>query len=284
MGLTVHSWLKRAQIVLASLAIGLGAQFLIPSAAHASGQSISIFQFNMCGNRCNGGSLTVAKDVENSVNNRSPQPAFVTLEEICENQYWDIWNNLAPYYGTFIPTGPTCSNGQAYGIAILTRTSSYSNLGSWNLPNPYGHENRKMGCLQTSTFGGTQPVVACVTHIDYHSDTYASQISWVANQAHSFWSGHKVLVMGDFNVTPWNSAISPMYNTAGGTGIFYEADEPPSGSRTYIGSDYNEVTCGGKKIDYVFLSEYDFYSNYWGDATYASNSDHAPLWAGVQLI
>jgi endonuclease/exonuclease/phosphatase family metal-dependent hydrolase len=37
------------------------------------------------------------------------------------------------------------------------------------------------------------------------------------------------------------------------------------------------------KIDYIFLSRYDFSGTY-GDATYALRSDHTPLWAWTNYV
>ena len=37
------------------------------------------------------------------------------------------------------------------------------------------------------------------------------------------------------------------------------------------------------KIDFIFLSRYDF-SGYSADATFASRSDHTPLWAWATYV
>ena len=115
------------------------------------------------------------------------------------------------------------------------------------------------------------------------------------------WSGHHVLIGGDFNVTPGSSTLNPMYSSqyANGTGVFNEADASNfSRSGGGVGSSYNEYTggcfsypCGWqaaywhptKKIDYVFLSRYDF-TGFTADATYALRSDHTPLWAWATFV
>jgi endonuclease/exonuclease/phosphatase family metal-dependent hydrolase len=264
--------------------------------AEAASADLTFLQFNMCGQACRT-HMTIVTDVENSINGRSPQPFVVTLNEVCRSQYDKLYVDLLPYYGHFEPTvASRCWDGSDYGIAILLRTSSFSYLGSWPLPNPGGGEPRKMSCLQTNVSGASQPLVACVTHIDTNSANIASQISAVAGRARGFWADNKVLVGGDFNTTPDSSALSPMYSTlhSGGTGVFNEADSgyfSRSGGGT--GSTYNEYTggcqhrpCGCRvndwktlrKIDYIFLSRYDF-TSYSADATYALHSDHTPLWA-----
>lgn len=268
--------------------------------ARAASASLAFLQFNMCGNAC-GTHQTVTTDVENSINNHSPQPYVVTLNEVCRSQYSKLYVDLLPYYGHFEPTvSGACWDGSDYGIAILLRTSSFSYLGSWSLPNPGGNEARKMSCLQTSVSGASQPLIACVTHIDYHSANIAAQVSAVASRAQGYWSGHKVLVGGDFNTTPGSSAMNPMYSTqySAGTGVFNEADSANfSRGGGGVGSTYNEYTggcvsypCGWqaaywnptKKIDFMFLSRYDF-TGYSADASYALHSDHTPLWVTATI-
>ena len=258
------------------------------------------FHFNMCGNKCRGGNLDVANDVINSVNNSSPQPFAMTLNEVCRNQYNHIYSSLLPYYGRFEVTVPgACSNGTDYGIAVLVRTSSYQFHAAWRLPG--GYEARKLACIKTSaTGGGTQPLMACVTHIDYHSDVQAAQIRFVADRGREMWSGHHVLIGGDFNVTPGSSTLNPMYSSQypNGSGVFSEADAGNfSRGGGGVGSTYNEYTggcvsypCGAgrlwlptRKIDYIFLSRYDF-TGFSADATYALRSDHTPLWAWATFV
>lgn len=252
--------------------------------------------FNMCGSKCMEGELDVANDVINSINGSSPQPFAVTLNEVCRNQYNHMFTTLVPYYGRFEVTVPgACKNGQDYGIAVLVRTADYTFYNAWPLPG--GHEPRKMVCIRTAaTGGGSQPLIACSTHIDYHSDVQAQQIAFVAARGREMWSGNHVLIGGDFNVSPTDSKLNPMYSPehSGGTGVFNEADTNGfSRSGGGVGSGYNEYTggcfhwpCGYRandwkptsKIDYIFLSRYDF-AGYYGDATYALRSDHTPLWA-----
>jgi len=268
--------------------------------------AIGILQFNMCGNVCTNDSIPTADAVVSSITNHSPQPAFVMLEEVCRDQYNEIWNLLPTYDGYFIKTVTGgCSGGSMdYGIAILTKTFSWTQLGPWKLPEQVGYtsdEDRYLGCLQTSTFGGSQPIVACVTHISTNSHNQPGQVQFVASKGSYYYNGHKVIVGGDFNLTPPVQSMNPMYDSAyspTGSGIFNEADADPSTlSRTGggAGSTYNEYTvCGGNrkpcgygktysptsKIDYIFASDFDFTSRS-ADATYSTVSDHTPLWGLV---
>lgn len=285
-------------LLLAGMAVPLAG----PVPAYAASVVHTYLQFNMCGNACNSGGLDVANDVVASVNSRSP--FVVTLNEVCRNQYSHIWATLIPYYGKFETTVPgACANGADYGNAILLRTSSFTDLAptGWTLPNPGGNETRKLSCLRTSaTGGGTQPLVACVTHIDYHDANLAQQVASVASTTRALWSGNHVLVGGDFNIRPTDPRLNPMYApgySPAGTGVFNEADAPSSLSRSGggAGSATNEYTgqcfsrpCGTTwlpraKIDYMFLSRLDF-SGYSADATYAGRSDHTPLWATATYV
>jgi endonuclease/exonuclease/phosphatase family metal-dependent hydrolase len=160
-----------------------------------------------------------------------------------------------------------------------------------------------MECVGTTAFGGSQPLVACVTHIDYHSANIAQQITAVANRANGYYSGNHVIVGGDFNVAPDNSALNAMYRSAysrSGFGFFNEADAPSGLSRSSgrcAGCSTNEATvCGGQKypcgylkqyypydkIDFIFLGAGDF-ASFTADATYALHSDHTPLWASTAM-
>jgi endonuclease/exonuclease/phosphatase family metal-dependent hydrolase len=155
-----------------------------------------------------------------------------------------------------------------------------------------------MGCIQTSAFGGGQPIVACVTHVTTNSTDRSFQIQDVASRANGYWNGNKVIVGGDFNAyPPSTSSMNPMYlpgYSPAGSGNFFEADAMDM-SRTDGGynTTYNENTlCGGgvtpcgsgqvnhptQKSDYIFFSNFDF-SSVTGDATWANHSDHAPEWA-----
>lgn len=287
-----RSKVLRRMASLLTLGIVTAAGSLIVAApARAASVSHTYFHFNMCGNKCNAGGLNVANDVINSIYNRNPQPFVVTLNEVCGNQYNHMYysTQLGAYFGRFFVTVPgACANGTDYGIAIWVKTPSYAVVTEVWLPDPYNKEDRKLGCLKTSaTGGGTQPLIACVTHIDPHDDTTTVQIRAVADTVRPHWTGNHVMVAGDFNATPKSSRMSPMYHSGydiPGTGIFNEADSADLGRNTNgTTGTYNEDTQGWEKIDYIFLSKFD-YTNYSGDATYAANSDHDPLWAVVTYV
>lgn len=280
--------------LLAALLVTVAGLAVVPAAvpaASATSARLTFLSANLCGNAC-GTRMTVVGDLEQALRARSPYA--VTLQEVCRSQLNRLLADLPAYRGRFATTlAKRCWDGSDYGIAVLVRTSSFTVAGEWWLPNPGGNEPRKLLCLQSSVAGASQPLVACSVHVDYHAANLAAQLAAVASRTRSLYRGHKVLVGGDLNTTPGSSALNPMYDSAywHGTGVFEEADAT-NHRRSGGGPDstYNEFTsCGSmpcgpsnRKIDYVFMSRYDF-TNRSADATNAAHSDHALLWAWAAL-
>jgi endonuclease/exonuclease/phosphatase family metal-dependent hydrolase len=262
----------------------------VPPVSAASAK-VSLLQFNVCGKTCHLGTAVVG-DIENAVTSADPQPLVLTLNEMCRSDYAKLTADLPAYHGYFQTTLPrNCADGSDNGDVILVRTSSVTYLGSWALPRPGGGEARMVTCLRTSVSGASRPLVACVTHIDYHASNTAAQISAVATRAAGYAPANAVVVGGDFNSTPTSSPLNAMYSGSypGGHGTFVEADSA-NHLRTGGGSSstYNQFTgCGGApcpsashpahhKIDYLFLSDTGF-SGYSATALSAAHSDHRPL-------
>jgi endonuclease/exonuclease/phosphatase family metal-dependent hydrolase len=260
---------------------------------HAASARVGFLQFNVCGKTCHLGTAVVG-DIENVVASSSPQPFVLTLNEMCRSDYARLTSDLPTYHGYFQTTLPgNCADGSDNGDVVLARTTGISYLGSWALPRPGGGEPRRLTCLRTSVAGASRPLVACVTHIDYHASNTASQIAAVAARAEGYLPANAVLVGGDFNSIPTSSALNVIYTPSypNGRGSFVEADSANQ-SRTGGGSSstYNEFTgCGGapcpsashpahRKIDYVFMSGSGF-STYSANALSAAHSDHRPLLA-----
>ncbi len=275
----------RLLLGVAVLAVAAPLAVAIPAPpASATSYTQTYLQFNMCGNACHKGAGGVVADIERSILSRSPQPFVVTLNEVCKNQFDRLNRDLGRYEGRFGPTGPRCANGQPYGNAILVRSSNFSHLGTWSLPNPGRNEGRRLLCLRIP-ITGNQPMVACVTHIDYHVANKAAQISKVASIVGQYDANNGVLVGGDFNTRPWEAPLHAMYRSyysPSGRGIFIECDSPKPYNREYKTSSYNEGTfkSNNRKLDYIFLSR--DWSNWWGDATTSSSYfDHRLLWGGA---
>ncbi len=258
---------------------------------NAASAPVGFLQFNVCGKTCHLGTAVVG-DIENAVTSSSPQPFVLTLNEMCRSDYAKLTSDLPAYHGYFQTTLPgNCADGSDNGDVVLARTTGISYLGSWALPRPGGGEARRVTCLQASVPGASRPLVACVTHIDYHSANTATQVAAVAARAGGYAPANAVVVGGDFNSIPTSSAMSAMYSPSypNGHGSFVEADSA-NHVRTGGGSSstYNEFTgCGGapcpsashpahRKIDYVFMSGTGF-SAYSANAQSAAHSDHRPV-------
>lgn len=97
-------------------------------------------------------------------------------------------------------------------------------------------------------------VVACSTHLGVGDTAYLrpSQASQLAAWTTSWWlpSNYAVIMAGDFNMTPGNSAMDHMYGSGGGWGPFNEASELLHGRR-----DNEVATTKNGKYDYVFFNK-----------------------------
>ena len=249
----------------------------LPADAGTPPATLSILQFNMCGNAC-GTRFAVVDDLEAEITGRTRQPFVVTLNEVCRGQYDRLLADL-PYHGHFQPTMPNrCWDGSDYGIAVLVRSSDVGYAGSAPLPAPAGGEPRTVTCVRTAF--QSRPLVACATHLDTDPANTASQVTAVAEHAGAFRAGAAVVVGGDFNTTPGRPALDPM------DAAFVEADAADdaftggcSRARCGDGPGYVHPT---RKIDYVFLSRGDF-TGVSALVTSAAHSDHTPLRATATL-
>jgi len=267
----------RRVVRLAGLVVLVYALLRLPADAGTPPATLSILQFNMCGNAC-GTRFAVVDDLEVEITGRARQPFVVTLNEVCRAQYDQLLAAL-PYHGHFQPTMPNrCWDGSDYGIAVLVRSSDVGYAGSAPLPAPAGGEPRTVTCVRTTV--RAEPLVACATHLDTDPANTASQVATVADHADAFRAGAAVVVGGDFNTTPAQPALDPM--RAG----FVEADAADEAftagcARARCGDapGYAHPT---RKIDYVFLSRGDF-TGISALVTSAPHSDHTPLWATAAL-
>jgi endonuclease/exonuclease/phosphatase family metal-dependent hydrolase len=265
---------------LAGLVVLVYALLRLPAGADTPPGTLSVLQFNMCGNACET-RFMVVDDLEAEITGRGRQPFVVTLNEVCRGQYDRLLAKLAnlPYHGNFQTTVPNrCWDGSDYGIAVLVRSSDVEHAGSAPLPAPAGGEPRTVTCVRTAV--RERALVACVTHLDTDPANTTSQVAAVAEHAAAFTADAAVVVGGDFNTIPGRPALDPM--DAG----FVEAD---AADDAFTGG-CSRARCGGgpgyahptRKIDYVFLSRGDF-TGVSASVTSAPHSDHTPLWATATL-
>jgi endonuclease/exonuclease/phosphatase family metal-dependent hydrolase len=266
----------RRVVRLAALVLLVYALLRLPADADAPPGTLTILQFNMCGDAC-GTRFAVVDDLEGEITGGRP-PFVVTLDEVCRRQYDRLLADL-PYHGHFQPTVRNrCWDGSDYGIAVLVRSSDVEYAGSMPLPAPAGGEPRTVTCVRTVVT--RQPLVACATHLDTDPRNTPSQVAAVAEHVDAFRTGAAVVVGGDFNTTPDQPALDPM--DAG----FVEADAADDAftggcprARCGTGPGYVHPT---RKIDYVFLSRGHF-TGVSAVVGSAPHSDHTPLWATATL-
>jgi endonuclease/exonuclease/phosphatase family metal-dependent hydrolase len=261
---------------LAGLVVLVYALLRLPAAADPPPGTLAFLQFNMCGSAC-GSRFAVVRDLEREITGRGPEPFVVTLDEVCRGQYDRLLADL-PYHGHFEPTVPhRCFDGSDYGTAVLLRSSAVEYVGSAPLPAPAGGEPRTVTCVRTRL--PERALVACATHLDTDPANTAIQVAAVAAYASRDRGGAAVVVGGDFNVTPGQPAMRPMYAR------FAEVD--PTGTDT---GGCSRARCGDRsgyahptrKIDYLFLSAGAF-RGVRAQVTEAPHSDHAPLRATATL-
>lgn len=272
--------------VAVAAAIAAVAVVALSSGAPQTAYRQTYVQFNLCGNACSRGALSVITNLETAIGER--RPFAVTLNEVCENQYAKLRADLLAYEGRFDPTGPTCRNGARYGNAVFVRATDVRMVGSWELPNPAGDETRRLMCLSTR-LPGAPTLAICVTHVSNVADNIAPQVSAVAGILNGLDDGNAVLLGGDVNTDPADVSMDPLYSSCyeSGAGGFREADSGGCASRSLLnqqaGSDViNEDTYGRHKFDYVFLSDGDWSSTRANTSdTSKGLSDHDALWVSA---
>ena len=239
---------------------------------------LKVLQFNICGNadHCPDPTGVAAKLVE-SIEGRDPadRPDMISLNEVCRTQFDFLRARLGELGygdGAFSNNHPPACDGAGFGNAVFT-TDPIQDSRNIQLPNPVGAgEERGMLCVDTVFYFG------CSTHLSTETENQLSQVVHVASVAEDeLDAGKRVIVAGDLNMEPENSALNSLYEDCyGGNGQFGEGDASPYCTKT------GENTAGNRKIDYIFFDTQNF-GDFEGDVTGSNASDHNMLWATAQL-
>lgn len=265
-----------------------------------------IFQFNMCGAKQEPTPGCATQVLSNAVPAVASsildfKPDVITLNEICQSQFHQLRDTLnvngytafANFSTTRNPE-PKCGSDpllDGLGNAIFSHTP-LSNAEETLLPSAGESETYNLTCGETELRGHT--IKACVTQLSSSADVRGEQATAVAHQVADYLdAGVPVIVGGDFQARPWESALTPMYTHHGGAGRMHEVDET---DREYFQNpesscaldDLNCRTGEGtvplpvalqNKHDYIFVS--DDFAALDADATRTSFSSHVPLrgWA-----
>ena len=259
--LLVTAALVVAVVVGVVVAVAGAGLFVETSAITSASGGIRLLQFNMCGHVCRDASRDKVAGVVDSL--ADLHPAAAALNEVCRSQLTAIVAGTADrgwaMDARFIVTQPDeCAAEGDYGNAVLTRSPIIdTDTLTYAAQDPGNPEHRGLLCVTAKL--GNRPTHICTTHIvdsfdDPVGDVRRTQIALAAHRAESY--GGPVVLMGDFNALPPDSAMSVLYTKQHGDGGFGEFDEIGQGSGTCRCGDPTHNS--GAKYDYIFVSSRDF--------------------------
>jgi endonuclease/exonuclease/phosphatase family metal-dependent hydrolase len=256
------SWRRRLLLVSTAVVAAVVGAFLLvaPSRVTSPSVGIRLLQFNMCGHSCPEAASDKVAGVVDFL--ADFHPAAATLNEVCRSHLAGIVAGTADrdwaMHDRFIVTQPDgCADEGDYGNAVLTRaTVINTDALTYAAQVPGDPEHRGLLCVTAQL--GDRPTHICTTHIvdsshDPAGDIRRAQIALAAQRVDSY--GGPVVLMGDFNVSPTDSAMSVLYTKQDGGGGNGEFEEIGQGSHT---CRCGESTGFGSKFDYIFVSSRDF--------------------------
>jgi endonuclease/exonuclease/phosphatase family metal-dependent hydrolase len=286
----------RALAILFVLAVAV--VLVQPTAASAASVQLRVWDFNVCDQYgrsnadCQVTPAQRASAISSSITSFSPQ--VVTFQEMCRSTFDLVVGSLPPgwvsyFFSTFTTTDSRCQSvDHTWGIALLAQSAVLTNPGTTLLGTETSGEQRTFLCIDVTVTVGMR---VCTTHLTSTSQAgAASQATTAANLVNQWVAANATVVVGgDFNLnvrqcsnTNVATGLGPWYSgTFGhgkvrcysGTGSMYEADH------YRVGGDgiYDEDTQGDSKVDYVFGNRQHVNTDFDGDATSSSMSDHDPL-------
>jgi endonuclease/exonuclease/phosphatase family metal-dependent hydrolase len=302
-------------IALAALLVG---SMAVANDAAAATQH-KIGTFNMAGGHAGHGPKVTEPPEALVASIQDHQPAFVLVQEACDDWMRVVDDALADYTAVFDPvtsadgTVPSCKHpGSQFGNAIVYR-NDFGVDGppeAHSLGSPAGLEQREMLCVTASS----RNAVICSTHLSVaNAEARIIEADTVNSILATRYAGYTALVGGDFNAEPGSEELGRFYHVGygdGAVGGLKEADSPCGGTIApttpdYIGENPVDVSCRDgesthddvwiqkdwvpdveieegplhKKIDYLFVSPSVQVLS--ADATFGIHSDHDPLWADV---
>src|SRR3954451_8964254 len=289
---------RRTLALVISFVLALGLALVHPATASAASVRLGVWDFNACDQYgrnfadCQVTPTQRANAITQSIT--SFAPGVVTLQETCRSTFDMVVGSLPPgwvsyFFSTFTTTDTRCQSvDHTWGIAVLARSSVLSNPTASLLGTETSGERRTLLCIDVTVTVGMR---TCTTHLTSTSQaTAASQANTAANLVNQWVPADATVVVGgDFNLNvrqcrdtnvanglrPWyfgtfGAGVARCYS---GTGSMYEADHYRAGGDGV----YDEDTLGGSKLDYVFGNRQHVNTDFDGDATSSSVSDHDPL-------
>ncbi|MBT2444773.1 endonuclease/exonuclease/phosphatase family protein [Streptomyces sp. ISL-36] len=251
------------------------------SAAVTGTATYKVWHWNIAGHALNFGATDngLVDAILGSLSYRDPD--FISLNEICPDQYRAIlkglqdanWPQSPSNFARFEPMpdvdADLCKSDNGgpdtdpYGVAVFSKFAP-SGTDRITLPSD-GDKARKLLCVPiTSQPGGLR---FCTTHITFKNAYKQAQLDTVRTKMEQFTAaGGTVITAGDFNVQPhdplldnWYAQSATSSNNANNSGIFREFDDldplcPGWGEQTTEGTLAG--LCGQPaKVDHVFAAE-----------------------------
>jgi endonuclease/exonuclease/phosphatase family metal-dependent hydrolase len=278
--------LGTAAVVVTVAVVAAG--ILVTTSADTSPKGgIRLLQVNMCGHACSYAARDKVAGVVDLL--ADVHPAAVSLNEVCRSQLAAVVAGTAHrrwvMHARFLVTQPDeCTGQDDYGNALLTRSPvTGADTVNYAAQVPGNPEHRGLLCVAAGL--GRRRTHLCTTHIvdsldDPVGDIRRTQIAAAARRAASYQG--PVVLMGDFNAQPSDSAMNVVYTKRHGRGSHGEFDEIGQGSDACRCGD---ATTGGSgaKYDYIFVSP-AYFTVLDEDVRSQRFSDHKALlgWIGAR--
>ncbi|TDE38826.1 endonuclease/exonuclease/phosphatase family protein [Nonomuraea mesophila] len=258
----------------AMVAVLVTAAVLPAGPASAATTTYKIWHWNMAGHHQHLGSTTngIIQAIAGSISYRRPD--FVSVNEICRNQYGAVidalqkmgWpqapTNFARYEPMTAAGDPRYCAGHGIGIAIFSRFALGDTLRQ-TLPDDGSGKRRKLLCAPVAAVKPTTRF--CTTHLTTVAAHKATQLGKVHSVLESYRSrGDIPIIAGDFNIQPDSSLLDSWYDSSvntdanhGNAGRYHELDDrealcPGWGEQT---TESNKLgACGQSgKVDLIFV-------------------------------
>ncbi|MBB6546967.1 endonuclease/exonuclease/phosphatase family protein [Nonomuraea rubra] len=244
-----------------------------PTSAASAAATYKIWHWNMAGHHSHLGSTTngIIQAIAGSISYRNPD--FVSINEICRNQYGAVidalqgmgWpqnlTNFARYEPMTAAGDPGYCAGHGIGIAIFSRFALGGTLRQ-TLRYDGSGKQRKLLCAPVAA----QPRIRfCTTHLTTVAAYKFAQLGQVHSVLESYRSrGDIPIIAGDFNVQPDSPLLNTWYDPSvnndanhGNIGRYHELDDreamcPGWGEQT---TESNKLgACGQSgKVDLLFV-------------------------------
>ncbi|GAA0937365.1 hypothetical protein GCM10009560_46670 [Nonomuraea longicatena] len=263
---------RRLWAAMAS-AVMIAVTLVTPSHARTNmATTYQIWHWNIAGHGKHLGSTTngIIQAIGSSIRGRNPD--FVSVNEICHNQYDALIDYLQRInwpqnelnfarYERVTPAGDArYCGGAGYGVAIFSRLA-LGTADRFTLPQAAEDKQRKLLCAPVSALPRLR---FCTTHLTFVEADQEAQLGYVHNVLERYRAQNDtVLIAGDFNLQPHDSPLDTWYTATvntdhnkGNRGQYHELDDanpicPGWGEQTTESNTLGK--CGqSRKVDLVF--------------------------------